>query len=251
MPVITITKSYADGTVLFESDLDNIKDDIENFLNVTKINDDNIQNAGITGSTKLVDASVTSAKIASAAVSTSKIDDSAVTTAKIADANVTTAKIADANVTTAKLADGAVTAAKRAALNYQLSASSGLFVSALTATDQDVTNLSVTITTSGRPVILHVVPDGTTNLCSMGGEDVAGLVNFVIKIIETSGSTTIARILHKHQTETGFNPGQVGAGGIIGFHAPAAGTYTYKVQVEGSASNNFRVYYCKLVAYEL
>ena len=251
MPTLTVTKTYADGDTLFEADLDNIVDDIENMLNVTKLNDDNIQASGITGSTKLVDASVSSAKLASAAVTTSKIDDLAVTTAKIADANVTTAKILDANVTTAKIADAAITKVKLSASNHALSASSGLFSSALSATDQDVTNLSVSITTNGRPVMLYVVPDGSANNCSTGGEDASGFINFVIKIVETSTSTTVSRIYHKHYTETGFNPGQIGTAGIIGFHAPTAGSYTYKVQVEGSASNNYRFFYCKLLAFEL
>lgn len=127
MPTLTITKSYSDGDVLYEADLDNIKDDIENFLNVTKINDDNIQNNGITGSTKIADGTIPSAKLGSASVTTSKIADSAVTTDKIADANVTGAKMAtnsvnignivDLAVTTAKIAESAVTTSKIADVN--------------------------------------------------------------------------------------------------------------------------------------
>lgn len=84
MPTITITKSYADGDVLTESDLDNIRTDVTTFLNTTKIDADNIQDA---------------------AISAAKLANNAVTTDKILDANVTTAKIADNAVTAAKIAE--------------------------------------------------------------------------------------------------------------------------------------------------
>lgn len=98
MATLSITKQWANGEVLLEADLDYIKSDIETFLNTTKINDDNIQAGGITGSTKLVDLSVTVGKLATDSVSTAKILDSNVTTAKIADLNVTYAKLAAAAV---------------------------------------------------------------------------------------------------------------------------------------------------------
>ncbi len=47
MPTLTITKTYQDGNVLTEADLDNIKDSIETFINVTKLDDDNLQDNGI------------------------------------------------------------------------------------------------------------------------------------------------------------------------------------------------------------
>lgn len=82
MPSLTISKTYEDGDVLLESDLDLIRTDITTFINTTKLDADNLQ-----------DAAVTTAKLAS----------DAVTTAKITDANVTTAKIADNAITGAKL----------------------------------------------------------------------------------------------------------------------------------------------------
>lgn len=90
---LSITKSYADGSILTEADLDAIRTSIQDYINVTKLSSDDIQTGG-----------VATANIADVAITTAKIDASAVTTAKIADANVTTAKILDANVTLAKLA---------------------------------------------------------------------------------------------------------------------------------------------------
>lgn len=100
MATLSITKQWANGEVLLEADLDYIKNDVETFLNTTKINDDNIQTGGITGSTKLVDLSVSAGKLATDSVTTAKIVDSNVTTAKIADLNVTYAKLAAAAVAT-------------------------------------------------------------------------------------------------------------------------------------------------------
>lgn len=100
MATLTITKQWANGAILLEADLDYIKSDVETFLNTTKINDDNIQNAGITASSKLIDASISAAKLATGAVTTAKILDDAVTTAKILDANVTYAKLAAAVTST-------------------------------------------------------------------------------------------------------------------------------------------------------
>jgi microcystin-dependent protein len=97
---LSITKQWANGEILLEADLDFIKSDVETFLNVTKINDDNIQTGGITGSTKLADTSVTAAKLATDSVTTAKIVDSNVTTAKIADLNVTYGKLAAAAIAT-------------------------------------------------------------------------------------------------------------------------------------------------------
>jgi hypothetical protein len=118
LATLAITRNYNDGEVLTEADLDAICDSVETFLNSTKINDDNIQNSGITGSDKLVSQSVTTAKIADLNVTTAKINDLAVTTgkldalavtaAKLAADAVETAKILDANVTRAKLAVGAI-----------------------------------------------------------------------------------------------------------------------------------------------
>ena len=112
MAQLDVRREYADGEILLASDLDAFLNDIETFLNVIKLNDDNIQDGGINAATKLADSSITTAKLANGAVTTNKIADNAVTTAKIADGAITTAKIADSAVTTAKIADSAVTAAK-------------------------------------------------------------------------------------------------------------------------------------------
>lgn len=86
MPNISLTRSFASGNVLLEQDLDDFLDDIETFLNTTKIDDDNIQDGGITASTKLAAASITQAKMANNSVGTAQILDDNITGAKLAAA---------------------------------------------------------------------------------------------------------------------------------------------------------------------
>jgi microcystin-dependent protein len=88
MPILTITKHWASGAILFEADLDFIKNDLEEFFNVTGIDDDNLQDVGITASDKIVDATIGSTQLQGSLVTTSKIADDAVTTVKIADGSL-------------------------------------------------------------------------------------------------------------------------------------------------------------------
>lgn len=111
MAFLSTTRNYDDGEVLTRADLDAFLDDIEAFVNVTKINDDNIQTSGITGSTKLLNQSVTAAKLASNSVTTAKIIDENVTTAKLADASVTTEKLAAEVISGSFLANNSITLA--------------------------------------------------------------------------------------------------------------------------------------------
>jgi hypothetical protein len=82
MPVISITKTYEDGDILTEADLDAIREDVEDFFNVTKIDSDNIQDSGIE-TAKLQPLSITAPKIASDAVITRTILDGNVTLPKL------------------------------------------------------------------------------------------------------------------------------------------------------------------------
>ena len=159
---------------------------------------------------------------------------------------VTTAKIADGAVTTAKIADGAITPTKRAVLGQQISASSGTFSNTGSA---DVTNLSVTITTLGRPVFVGLIPDGSANNSRIGVEVGSNIYSSVFSLIR--GSTDIARALISGNGQ--------GVSSISGYIPPsslytidpvAAGTYTYKAAVSASG-NTARVEYTKLIAYEL
>lgn len=112
MSQLTTRRQYAASQPLLKSDLDAFIDDIETFINVIGLGNDNLQTASITASTVIIDNTLPNSKFANGAFTTAKIADSNVTTAKLADSSVTTAKVDALAVTTAKIADSAVTTAK-------------------------------------------------------------------------------------------------------------------------------------------
>jgi hypothetical protein len=251
MATLDVTRSYTDGATLNASMLDDFLDDIETLINTTKLNDDNLQNAGITASSKLIDGSITAAKLGSSAVETAKINDLAVTTGKINDLAVTTGKINDLGVTTGKIAANAVTRAKLESVGQQISSSSGSFTRTNTSYG-DVTNLSVSITTTGRPVMLFPQPASDTSESYVGASDASGnSPNADFKILR--GATEIASF-KVGGLATGASPAGFKAppGSIQYLDVPSAGTYTYKLQARGvNAGETAEVEGCKLVAFEL
>ncbi len=182
-------------------------------------------------------------------VSTVKIVDSNVTAAKLASDSVTTVKILDANVTQAKLAARA-TGTTVAAGGIAVSTSSGVF-SLTGGSTTDVTNLSVTITTTGRPVALMVVPDGSANQMNLVAT--RSSISFTIEVFVLRDATIVYDALYSDRGDTLTL--------IQGNYAPpscidvvAAGTYTYKVRLKNVVSTNsaqVNMDYAKLLAYEL
>lgn len=83
MPQLTVTKTYDDGQVLTEGQLDAAFQSIQTFINVTGLGADNIQDNSI-GAAEIQTSSVTESKLASDSVSTVKVQDGAITQAKLA-----------------------------------------------------------------------------------------------------------------------------------------------------------------------
>lgn len=134
--------------------------------------------------------------------------------------------------------------------NYQISGSSGAFASS-SASYVDITNLSVTITTTGNPVVLMIVPDGSGNAAFLDIQNSTGAATSQFNYVRAS--TIIA--------ENSFSWAETGAvivaldvelpvSAHIMFDPVGAGTYTYKMQGRQS-SGSFQVNYVKLVAYEI
>lgn len=121
MSILDINRTYTDGDILLESDLDNIKTGIETFLNTTKLTYENFNDYSIIGS-HLVNSSVTTAliddyaittnKLGTGVVTESKIGTGAITATKLGTGAVTEIKIPNSAITTAKIADSAITTAK-------------------------------------------------------------------------------------------------------------------------------------------
>jgi hypothetical protein len=227
MATLSVTKDYNDTDILTEAQLDSAFDSIETFVNTTKLDDDNLQ-----------DGAVTTDKLASTAVTAAKLATGAVETAKIADLAVTTAKINDLGVTTGKIAANAVTRAKLENVGQQISSSSGSQAVSST-TFAAITNASDALTTTGRPVVLALVSDGSGSA--------AGATSSVGMLIRFKrDSTEIARIqLALNGTNLTTSPVQ--------FHldTPAAGSYTYTAEVALVAAGSGSIGYVKLVAFEL
>ena len=134
-----------------------------------------------------------------------------------------------------------------------ISSSSGTFSSS-SATYVDVTNLSVTITTSGRPVKLGLISATTTGNASVARSNInvfvsGGSLRAAFKFVRDS--TDIA-VNDEQSDGTGTAGLSIPSGSISHIDAVAAGTYTYKLQVcVSNASGTVEVRNCKLIAYEL
>lgn len=223
MPSLVYTSSgfpFTPFTKILSGDMNQCFTDIKTLLNTTKLDASNLQDLGVT-------------------------------TAKIANGAVGTTQLADTSVSTAKLIDGSVTPAKKAALGQQISLSSGGYFTTSTSLT-DVTNLTVTITTTGRPVMLKLQPDGvgTAEMSCLGVANATSVVStrFV------RGSTAIADFVQYLLPSNfgGVNHGIAVPSSVIShIDTPVAGTYTYKVQVATSASMQLNVLNTVLVAFEL
>lgn len=161
-------------------------------------------------------------------------------TGGIANLAVTAGKIAADAVTTAKILDANVTKAKLVAVGQQIAATGGAFVTS-SSSRVDVTGLSVSITTSGRPVIVGVVSGDTASF------------GFTL---DAAASATVAIMRDATDIfDVGYNfPANFAMGlSILTIDAPTAGTYTYKVQtaVTLSAGNVTFAAGTKIFAFEL
>lgn len=183
-----------------------------------------------------------------------RVKDAGISAAKLATDAVETAKIKDLNVTTGKLAANAVTRAKMESVGQQLSSSCGAFTTSSTSY-VDVTNLTVTITTTGRPVACQLVSDGTNSTtvgdCKIGcTSDAATCATFLILYQD---STIVAQ---GDFADTGSASGagsQTMCSAFNHVYAVAAGTYVFKVQAKASGAGTFlsNVTRAKLMCREL
>lgn len=174
---------------------------------------------------------------------TLRVKDLGIVTAKVNDLAITTGKINDLAVTTAKINDGAVTPAKKSALGQQVSGSSGGF-STNSSSYIDVTNLSITITTTGRPVMLVLQNDGT-----------AGGTTSSMAYVDSDGGGFVAWFRDgSNLGESNCAAGSTGTapnGYSMVDTSATAGVHTYKVRVAVYAGTFIMVHQCKIVVYEL
>lgn len=155
-------------------------------------------------------------------------------------------QIKDSGVTTAKINNGAVTQAKRASLGQQIS-------STITSFDTNSTSavsfVNVSITTTGRPVYVSLIPTTSGSNATLSvSNSTTNVPNATIYIYRDStpiyanylGSSTNQYILYPASS---FNTIDINS---------TPGTYTYYVKaLVGSAYSTFSAYNVQLIVYEL
>lgn len=249
MPTQQYAKTYEFEGELRESDLDFMKDEIETAFNVTKFDDANIQDDGITASEK----------IALASIVTSRIAADAATAAKVIDGSVSTEKFQDSAITTAKIAATAITYPKLGAANYTFS--SDIATGNLTSSS-DQTLATVTIVPNGRPVRIVLVPHSTAvassflatagiRLQNIGTSENASL-DFTLKRDSTYiGNVKVGGAIVAASNSTTFDlPSTLVS--FIDNAAPLTGTRTYTLYVRRDDSmGDFYSVRGRILAYEL
>lgn len=137
---------------------------------------------------------------------------------------------------------------------YKLSSSSGSFTSTSAApTWADVTNLSLSFKTTGRPVLITLINDSTSSTAdsasAIGCNSGAASCD-VYFAIDRGGSviskTNLVDIDLNGNTPTLHVP----CSSLSYVDVPAAGTYTYKIKTFVT-TGTARVISCKLMIYEL
>ena len=149
MSKAALTKQWDDETTLTEAQLDAFLSSIETFSNTGVIDSENIQTGGL-ATANFSDASITAAKIATGAITGGKLGDSdsfSLPASKFATGSVTKAKRPDQAVTTDGSDPGEEGVVKATETTSSTSFASGT-TSAISGTD-------ITLTTSGRPVLIR------------------------------------------------------------------------------------------------
>jgi hypothetical protein len=166
-----------------------------------------------------------------------------ITSGNIANGTITTTQISSsAGITGGQIANSTITQANLATIPYEISPSSGT-ASISSGTYASVTNLFVSLTTTGRPVMIFLTGDGTTG---------TGISN--CSLITLSGSNTGYIQILRNGSEALTSQAIVNdvlPGAVSFFDTGAsAGTTTYAIQAAVS-SGDINFLRCVLVAYEL
>jgi len=135
----------------------------------------------------------------------------------------------------APIAQG-ITRSNLAPLGQQISSSCGLF-STSSGTFTAVTNLSVAVTTTGRPVHVFLQPDGTAGFGIIGGSS-----QMELQILR--GASVVYKTAINGNVE-------LPPSSIMFLDTPSSGNYNYTVQIASTGGTSVSVNNSVLVAYEL
>jgi hypothetical protein len=177
--------------------------------------------------------------------------------AMVPDGGIGAAQLADDSVTTPKLADGGVTRPKLAPVGQQTSANAtGTISTTSTAyVSAGGGSLTVTLTTTGRPVVVGLQPDGSGFSAGVSIYAAAGALSAGYVAFSSDGGATYfaeANVTTQGDGGGGGSSVVVPPGAFSTLWAPAAGTYTVTVYVKVSvATATLGLSRVKLFAYEL
>ena len=156
------------------------------------------------------------------------------------------------------IVDGSVTTLDLDDPGEQVSSSSGTFSTASTSF-VDITNQSVTITTTGNPVLLMCMSDDINAVGAVppiGLQAGAGLVQIVFVSILFQWLRD-ATVISRMRLGSSTNPGNAVSSittppGFVNYlDRPSSGTYTYKLQIRLDQGPVARADEIKIAAYEL
>lgn len=136
-------------------------------------------------------------------------------------------------------------------VNYVLSSTCTSFNTTSTS-DTAVTNLTVTITTSGNPVMLKLVSASST-ASYIATSDVSS-ANGQVSAFITLQRDAVDVYEYFMLTDAPPNPKlTIPTSSVSYFDVPAAGTYTYRIRakMQNSGTNGITFSQCKLLAYEV
>ena len=204
---------------------------------------------------------LTSNQIAPGSIGAMEIGSNAVTAAQIAPGTITSNNFALAQihsgllaqnaVGTSNLMDGAVTLPKMAPRAVQTGTAGvgAIAVSETSGNTSDISKLTVTITTSGRPVFVGLVaaPNGVNTSYFGVHLPINGYASGAVQISRETNTVAIYDLVGSSVNGGSYN--YVPSSAVHALDAPLApGTYTYTVSVTGPHTV---IYESRLIAYEL
>ena len=131
-----------------------------------------------------------------------------------------------------------------------LSSSNASFTS---VTDVDVTNMEVTITTGGRPVMIVLIPDGSTNNAYVRGFDSDTAAVEIYLALKRDSQLVGRTAIHSGGSGLTSADIRVPSSSVSFIDVPPAGTHTYILSgsIQSSGGRTGYVVYSKLAAFEL
>lgn len=154
---------------------------------------------------------------------------------------ITATQIANSTITTTQIATQTLAPINMASANWQSSASSGNWVSTTTSYTQ-VTNMSVTITSTGRPIMIWL-------------DQYPGSVSPGYIFHNTPSTNSVGYFQITHNASTVVNSVALGCvmppSTVFYVHSALPGAHTYTLQGKAQAGYGIGVFACRLNAMEI